>query len=56
MRISQVASELSAQVRVVSYKFLNEVAHPVAFSQASTMGLGSPVAVRVFGLVTFSKE
>jgi len=40
----------------VSYKFLDEVAHPVAFSQASTMGPGSPVAGRAFGLVSFGKE
>ncbi|GER15124.1 hypothetical protein VCH24_01140 [Variovorax boronicumulans] len=36
VRVAQVARELPAQVRVVRHKFLDEVAHPVAFSQAST--------------------
>ncbi|WP_281245380.1 hypothetical protein [Paracidovorax wautersii] len=40
----------------MSYKFLNEVAHPAAFSQTSTMGPGSTVAGRASGLVTFDKE
>ncbi|CKT17838.1 Uncharacterised protein [Mycobacterium tuberculosis] len=45
MGIPQVASQLPAQVRIVSYKFLDEVAHPAAFSQASTISPGNRASI-----------